>query len=134
MGSLGEGHPDPTVGFAEGQFYLITQGPNDYVSSGPWVDGVQARAGVDGDGDGTIDHWTDWQAVRESYDHKSGYARVVDVTPAQLDLAGLPAGLGFQFEFRCHNTGTGRAAPIMDGVTFEFTKKTSKGDENGDGR
>ena len=39
-------HPDPTTGFAEGQFYLITQQTTDFISSGPWVDGVEARAGV----------------------------------------------------------------------------------------
>ena len=120
VGSLGRGHPDPTVGFAEGQFYLITQQSTDYVSPGPWVDGVEARAGVDTDGNGTIDQWTDWQTVSESYDHKPGYARVVDVTPAQLELSGLPAGYGFQFEFRIDNTLIRNVSPIMDRVELAF--------------
>jgi len=66
VGSVGEGHPDPTTGFAEGQFYLITQRNTDFISSGPWVDGVEARAGVDTDNDGDIDLWTDWQDLTET--------------------------------------------------------------------
>ena len=55
-GEIGKGfHPDPSVGFAEGKFYVIIQRATDFVSPGPWVDGVEARAGVDKDGDGTID-------------------------------------------------------------------------------
>ncbi len=61
VGEMHKGHPDPTVCFAEGQFYLLTQQDSDYTSPGPWVDGVEARAGVDIDGDGTIDQWTPWQ-------------------------------------------------------------------------
>ena len=56
---LSKGHPDPTVGFAEGQFYLITQ-YTDFRSPGPWVDGVEARAGVDVNGVGVTDTWTGW--------------------------------------------------------------------------
>ena len=134
------------MGFAEGQFYLITQQSTDYVSPGPWVDGVEARAGVDTDGDGTIDQWTDWQTVSESYDHKPGYARVVDVTPAQLDLSGLPAGYGFQFEFRVDDTAVRNVSPIMDRVELAFepgnfqkwanendTTAFKYGDHNGNG-
>jgi|GEM_PF-6908278 len=53
--NIGEGHPDPDVCFAEGQFYLATQQNTDFVSPGPWVDGVEVRVGVDTDGDDTID-------------------------------------------------------------------------------
>lgn len=120
VGSLGGGHPDPTVGFAEGQFYLITQQSTDYTSPGPWVAGVEARAGVDTDGDTTIDQWTTWQEVSEAYDHKPGYARVVDVTPARLDLSGLPAGYGFQFELRLDDTVVGGISPLVDRVEFAF--------------
>lgn len=63
---IGNGHPDPDIGFAEGRFYLITQQQIDYVSPGPWVEKVEGRAGVDTDGDGTLDKWTDWSEVRES--------------------------------------------------------------------
>ncbi len=113
------GHPDPTVGFAEGKFYLITQ-KNSFYSPGPWVEGVEARAGVDGDGNGTIDTWTAWQTVREQYSHTPNFIRVVTLTPAGLDLAALPAGYGFQFEFRMDDTVVTGVSPIMDRVEMSF--------------
>ena len=114
------GHPDPTVCFAEGQFYLLTQRNSDFTSPGPWVDGVEARAGVDTNANGTIDQWTMWQSVSEHYDHTPGYIRVVTLTPAQLDLSGLPAGYGFQFEFRVDDTFVKDVTPIMDSVVLDF--------------
>jgi len=124
VGEVGEDfHPDPTVGFAEGQFYLIVQNKEekfDFVSPGPWVDGVEARVGVDTDGNGTIDRWTDWQKVTESYRQKPGFARVIEATPASLDLAALPAGKGFQFEFRTSLPADTTSRPIVDQVTMEF--------------
>ena len=122
VGAMDSGHPDNTVGFAEGQFYLISQNGDDYISPGPWVDGVEARAGVDTDGDGTIDQWTAWQTVVELYNHKSDYIRVVDVTPAQLDLSALPEGYGFQYEFRVDDTVVAGVSPIMDRVEMDFEK------------
>lgn len=113
------GHPDPTVGFAEGRFYLITQ-KNSFQSPGPWVDGVEARAGVDGDGNGSIDTWTGWQSVREQYSPTPNFIRVVTLTPARLDLSGLPAGYGFQFEFRLDDTVVANVSPIMDRVEMAF--------------
>jgi|GEM_PF-2126664 len=123
VGSLGNGHPDPTVGFAEGQFYLITQQATDYVSPGPWVDGVEARVGVDIDGDQTIDQWTNWQSVQEKYDHKAGYARVVEVTPAQVDVSELNLGYGFQFEFRLDNALVADVSPLIDQVELKFSSQ-----------
>jgi len=35
--SVGEGHPDPDICFAEGRFYLATQQKSDFISPGPWV-------------------------------------------------------------------------------------------------
>ncbi|MEO1308239.1 MAG: Ig-like domain-containing protein, partial [Pseudomonadota bacterium] len=119
VGELGAGHPDPTVGFAEGQFYLVTQQSTDYVSPGPWVDGVEARAGVDVDGDGVVDQWADWQSVAESYALKEGYALVVEATPAALDLSDLPAGQGFAFQIRLDN-GAAPVTPMIDRVTLQF--------------
>ncbi|MEP4078012.1 Ig-like domain-containing protein [Haloferula sp.] len=121
VADIGDGHPDPTSGFAEGQFYLITQQSTDYVSSGPWVDGVQARAGVDTDNNGSIDQWTGWQTLTESYDHTPGYSRVITVTPAEIDMSSLPAGYGFQFELQLDDTIVPGSTPIMDQVKMSFS-------------
>jgi len=104
---------------------LIMQRATDFVSPGPWVDGVEARAGVDEDGDGTIDEWTDWQAVKESYSQKPGFARIVDVAPAKVDTGKLPAGQGFAFEYRTSRLDNG-VQPIMDRVSLEFDKPNGK--------
>ena len=127
VGSLGNGHPDPTVGFAVGQFYLISQQATAYVSPGPWVDGVEARAGVDQDGDRTIDVWTEGQTVQEIYDHKAGDIRVVEKTRAQLDLAGLLTGYGFQFEVRVDPTVVDAVTPVLDRIEMEFNEPDSSG-------
>lgn len=119
-GELGDGHPDPTTGFAEGQFYLITQQTKDYISPGPWVEEVEARGGVDTDADGSIDKWTDWQVIKETYDHKPGYARVVDAAPAELNLSSLPEGFGFKFEFRVTDKTSNSSVPIMDKVQMSL--------------
>ena len=119
-GEIGEGfHPDPSVGFAEGKFYAIMQKATDFVSPGPWVDGVEARTGVDTDGDGSIDQWTKWQSVSEAYSQKPGFARIVDVNPAMLDASGLPSGKGFSFQFRTSQLTNG-VQPIMDRVELSF--------------
>ena len=118
--NIGEGHPDPDVCFAEGQFYLATQQSTDFVSPGPWVDGVEVRVGVDTDGDATIDQWTDWSAVSESYDHVPGFAKQVSKTPASLDLSGLPEGVGFRFEVKLADTTKNDSKPILDRVELTF--------------
>jgi len=118
--NIGKGHPDPDIGFAEGQFYLVTQQKSDFVSPGPWVEKVEARVGVDTNNDGTTDHWSEWQAVKESYSHKPGFAKHVQKTAASIDLSGLPAGYGFQFEFKMTDTTENKSKPIMDKVSVSF--------------
>ena len=53
-GNVGKGHPDPGIMFAEGQFYLVTQTPKDFVSPGPWVETVEVRVGVDTNNDACL--------------------------------------------------------------------------------
>lgn len=103
-GEIGEGfHPDPTIGFAEGKFYLIVQrNQNDFISNGPWVDGVEVRVGVDTDNDESIDVWTKFKKVTETYSQKPGFVRVIETKPATLDLSQLDAGYAFKIEFNIH--------------------------------
>lgn len=119
-GNIGQGHPDPDICFAEGQFYLATQQRQDFVSPGPWVPGVEGRVGVDTDNDGNIDQWTDWQTVTETYDHTPGFAKQIQKTPASIDLTNLPAGFGFQFEVKLTDTTENQSKPILDSVRLEF--------------
>ncbi len=119
-GEIGQGHPDPDIGFAEGKFYLINQTRSDYVSPGPWVESVEARAGVDTSGDGNIDTWTEWQAVKESYDYIEGFSKQIKRTPAELDLSSLPAARGFGFELRLTDTSKNPSKPILDQISISM--------------
>jgi len=107
-GEIGEGHPDPDVMFAEGKFYLATQQKEDFISPGPWVEDVEVRVGVDTDNDQTIDQWTEWTKVKETYDYIEGFSKQVAKTPAQVDLSSLPEGFGFQFEVKLNDTTENR--------------------------
>ncbi|UOY04941.1 hypothetical protein L0P88_13370 [Muricauda sp. SCSIO 64092] len=119
-GEIGEGfHPDPTVGFAEGKFYLIVQrNSNDFISDGPWVDGIEIRVGVDTNNDGNIDDWTDFTKVKETYSQKPGFVRVVEAFPATLDVSGLKAGYGFKVDMKFHNKN--KVFPILDSFEASF--------------
>ncbi|MEP3387235.1 MAG: hypothetical protein ABJO02_03550 [Reichenbachiella sp.] len=119
-GNIGQGHPDPDIMFAEGQFYLVTQLDSDFVSPGPWVESVEVRVGVDTTNDGVIDQWSDWQEVSEQYDFVEGFSKQVKKTPAQLDLSGLAQGYGFQFEVRLEDTTENESKPIIDKVELLF--------------
>ncbi|MEM9400159.1 MAG: hypothetical protein AAF984_08110 [Verrucomicrobiota bacterium] len=121
-GSIGQGHPDPDIIFAEERFYLVTQQKTDYVSTGPWVETVKARAGVDTDKDGTADQWTEWQEVKEIYKAVPGFSKLVDRVPAQLDTSKLSAGYGFCFEMKIENKSGNTAKPMLDKVKFTFTQ------------
>ncbi|WP_182867970.1 hypothetical protein [Stieleria mannarensis] len=120
--NIGKGHPDPDVAFAEGQFYLATQQKTDFVSPGPWVESVEARVGVDTDNDDKIDRWTDWTEVKETYDYIPGFSKQIAKTPAELDLATLPAGYGFQVELRLTDTTDNKSKPIIQRVSLSFTE------------
>lgn len=119
---IGNGHPDPDIAFAEGQFYLATQQKIDFVSSGPWVETVEVRVGVDVDNDGSIDEWTDWTKVQESYDYIPGYSKQIAKTPAELDLSSLPAGYGFQMSLRLTDSTENKSKPIVERVTLSFAQ------------
>ncbi|SMP43590.1 PDZ domain-containing protein [Neorhodopirellula lusitana] len=119
-GNIGAGHPDPDIMFAEDKFYLITQTTQDFVSTGPWVEGVAVRVGVDSNKDGAIDQWTDWQTVKETYGPIPGFAKQVAKTPAQMDLSGLPKGYGFQFEVRLTDTTENESKPIIEAIEMNF--------------
>lgn len=119
-GELGSGHPDPDIGFAEGRFYLINQTSSDYASPGPWVESVEVRAGVDTTGDGRLDTWTEWHAVKESYQGIAGFSKQIERIPAEMDLSGLPAARGFGFELRIKDTTSNPSLPVLDSVRISF--------------
>ncbi|MEP2776448.1 MAG: hypothetical protein ABJQ29_05515 [Luteolibacter sp.] len=121
-GNIGHGHPDPDVCFAEGKFYLATQQKTDFVSTGPWVEGVEVRVGVDTDNDATIDEWSEWQTVSEKYDYIPGFSKQVSVDPASMDLSGLPEGYGFQFEVKLTDTTENDSKPVLDRMEMSFGK------------
>ncbi|TWT74029.1 hypothetical protein [Allorhodopirellula solitaria] len=120
--NIGNGHPDPDIAFAEGQFYLATQQATDYVSPGPWVETVEARVGVDTDQDGKIDQWTDWTEIKESYDYIPGFPKQIAKTPAELELSELPAGYGFQVQLRLNDSTENKSKPIIERMTLTFAK------------
>ncbi|WDI41623.1 hypothetical protein [Bremerella sp. P1] len=119
---IGNGHPDPDIAFAEGQFYLATQQKTDFVSPGPWVETVEVRVGVDTDDDGKIDQWTGWTEVQEKYDYTPGFSKQIAKTPAELDLSGLPAGYGFQIEMRLTDSTENKSKPIIESMTVAFAE------------
>jgi hypothetical protein len=119
-GSVGKGHPDPDIAFAEGKFYLATQQKVDFISPGPWVESVETRVGVDTDNDGVVDSWGEWKSVAESYDHTPGFAKQIKKTPAAVDLSGLPDGYGFQFEVKVTDTTENESKPILDRISLTF--------------
>ena len=119
-GEIGAGHPDPDVGFAEGEFYLVTQTANDYVSPGPWVEKVEVRVGVDVSNNGKIDQWTSWKEVKESYDYIPGFSKQIKVTPALADLDDLPAGYGFQVEMKITDKTANQSKPLIKGLELSF--------------
>jgi hypothetical protein len=115
-GEIGEDfHPDPTIGFAEGKFYLLVQrNESDFISDGPWVDGVEIRAGIDTNNDGAINKWTPFTKIREIYTQKEGFVRVIESQPAKLDIADL--GEGYAFQLECRIRKKDGFMPLIDSI------------------
>ena len=120
-GTIGQGHPDPDIIFAENQFYIISQ-TNDFVSPGPWVDGVEVRVGVDSNNDKKIDHWSEWTSIKETYTGIEGFAKQVATKPAKADLSSLPQGFGFQYEIKISDKTKNDVMPVLDSVLLNFSK------------
>ena len=121
-GNIGKGHPDPDIMFAEGKFHLVTQLATDFISTGPWVGRVEARVGVDTDNDGKINQWTEWQEVKETYDHMPGFAKQIRKTPAEIDLSSLPEEHAFKVEVKLTDTTENDAKPILDKLILTFAE------------
>ena len=115
LGEFGKGHPDPSIGFAAGRFYLMIQrGKTDWMSDGPWQPGMRGRLGVDVDDDGTVEQWTDWQELTETYQRKPGFARVIDVNPAAVSAHGLPITNTYVFEIESTGPNLDSLSLIID--------------------
>ena len=119
-GEIGRGHPDPDIGFAEGKFYLITQTAKDYISTGPWVEKVESRVGVDTTNNGKIDKWSNWSEVKESYDYIKGFSKQIKKTPARQNLAGLPEGYAFQIEVKISDVTSNASKPLIESLELSF--------------
>lgn len=117
---IGNGHPDPDIAFAEGKFYLATQQSTDYISSGPWVEKVEARVGIDTDNDSKIDKWSDWSELKETYDYIPGFSKQIKKTPAKFNLSALPEGFGFQIEMKITDTTENKSKPIIESLHLSF--------------
>lgn len=120
FGKVGKGHPDPDIGFANNKFYLITQKDNDFVSTGPWVEQVKVRVGVDTNNDRAIDRWSDWEVVSEQYARMPGFSKQIQRKAASLDLSTLPAGYNFRFELKVEDGTENESKPVLDSVQLFF--------------
>ena len=69
---------------------------------------------------GKIDQWTDWEELKESYDHIEGFSKQIEKTPATFDLTGLPSGFGFQVEVKMTDTTSNQSKPLLQKLTLSF--------------
>jgi hypothetical protein len=120
-GSIGKGHPDPDIMFAEGKYYMFSETKDNYVSPGPWVETVEVRVGVDTKNDGVIDTWGDWQVVSEHYYYIKGFSKQIEKTAAQINLSNFPEAYGFQVEFKIKDTTENISKPIIDKMVVELS-------------
>ena len=84
------------------------------------MEGVKARVGVDINGDNRVDRWTDWQELKETYRQKDGYLRVVEKTPASIDLSNLPSGKQVMFEIQVDDEKTKGVTPLISKAELQF--------------
>ena len=75
---------------------------------------------MDTNNDALVNTWSDWQAVKESYDYTPGFSKQVKKTSAAMDLSKLPQGFGFQFEVRMTDTTENESKPILDSIMLRF--------------
>lgn len=68
----------------------------------------------------SVDYWTQWQSVKETYDYTKGFAKQIAKTPASLDLSEVPEGFGFQFEIKLADTTENNSKPMLDKATLKF--------------
>lgn len=85
-------------------------------------EGMTMKDGVDATQDGKIDHWGDWQEVKESYDRTPGFAKHVQVTPAELKLDGLPAGYGFCYQLKLTDSTDNKSKPMLNKVRLQLAE------------
>jgi hypothetical protein len=104
----------------EGKFYLITQTAKDYRSTGPWVEKVESRVGVDTTNNGKIDTWSKWSEVKETYDYIKGFSKQIKKNPARQNLADLPEGYGFQIEVKINDITSNASKPLIESLELSF--------------
>ena len=81
---------------------------------------METRVGVDTDNNGKIDQWTNWDELKESYDHIQGFSKQIEKKPATLDLTGLPYGFGFQVEVKMTDTTSNQSKPLLQKLALYF--------------
>ena len=92
----------------------------DYISTGPWVEKVESRVGVDTTNNDKIDKWSKWSEVKESYDYIKGFSKQIKKTPARQNLAGLPPGYGFQIEVKISDVTSNASKPLIESLDLSF--------------
>jgi hypothetical protein len=119
-GELPSEHPDPDIGFAENRFYLFTQQPITYSSTGPWVGSVAVRILMDTDNDGIMDKTSTWKPVSESYSKAQNYAKIIDKTAAVAQFPEMDSGYSFIVEIMTSNDESDPVFPSIDSLIITF--------------
>ena len=72
------------------------------------------------DGDEKIDQWSKWQEAEETYSIIKGFSKLVDRKPAKFSFSDLPAGKGFQVEFKLLAGEDDTVLPKIDQLIAAF--------------